>query len=63
MSVFLMVSLLTDAFNNTCPLAHQQFTQHRWSNNQKGWKNLLNNIRLIIQSLICFNLSRVIKEG
>ena len=55
MSAFLMVSLFADAFNDSCPLAHQQFTQHRWWDNQKGWKNLLNNIRLIIQPLICFN--------
>lgn len=55
MSAFLMVSLFADAFNDSCPLADQQFMQHRWWDNQKGWKNLLNNIRLIIQPLICFN--------
>lgn len=55
MSAFLMVSLLADAFNDTCPLAHQQFAQHPWWNNQSGWKHLLNNLRLVIQPLICFN--------
>ena len=55
MSAFLMVSLFADAFNNSCPLAHQQFAQHPWWNNQSGWKHLLNNLRLIIQPLICFN--------
>lgn len=55
MSAFLMVSLFADAFNDTCPLAHQQFAQHPWWNNQSGWKHLLNNLRLIIQPLICFN--------
>lgn len=55
MSVFLMVSLFADAFNDTCPLSHQQFAKHPWWNNQRGWKNLLNNLRLIIQPLICFN--------
>ena len=55
MSAFLMVSLFADQFNDACPLAHQQFTQHPWWNNQSGWKNLLNNLRLIIQPLICFN--------
>jgi SRSO17 transposase len=55
MSAFLMVSLFADPFNDSCPLAHQQFTQHPWWNNQSGWKNLLNNLRLIIQPLICFN--------
>ena len=55
MSAFLMVSLFADPFNNSCPLAHQQFTNHPWWNNQSGWKNLLNNLRLVIQPLICFN--------
>jgi len=55
MSAFLMVSLFADQFNNACPLAHQQFVQHPWWDNQSGWKNLLNNLRLIIQPLICFN--------
>ncbi len=55
MSAFLMVSLFADAFNDACPLAHRQFTRHPWWNNQSGWKHLLNNLRLIIQPLICFN--------
>lgn len=55
MSAFLMVSLFAEQFNDSCPLAHQQFTSHPWWNNQSGWKNLLNNLRLIIQPLICFN--------
>jgi SRSO17 transposase len=55
MSAFLMVSLFADAFNNACPLAHQKFTQHRWWDNQRGGWNLLNNVRLVIQPLICFN--------
>jgi SRSO17 transposase len=55
MSAFLMVSLFADQFNHSCPLAHQQFVQHPGWDNQSGWKNLLNNLRLIIQPLICFN--------
>jgi hypothetical protein len=55
MSAFLMVSLFADAFNDACPIAHQQFAQHPWWNNQSGWKHLFNNLRLIIQPLICFN--------
>ena len=55
MSAFLMVSLFADQFNDCCPLAHQQFVQHLWWDNQSAWKNLLNNLRLIIQPLICFN--------
>lgn len=58
MSAFLMVSLFADTFNDACPLAHQQFAKHSWWNNQSGWKHLLNNLRLIIQPLICFNWLR-----
>ena len=55
MSAFLMVSLFADPSNDSCPLAHQQFAKHSWWDNQSGWKNLLNNLRLVIQPLICFN--------
>ena len=55
MSAFLMVSLFAEAFNDSCPLAHQHFVRHPWWNNQSGWKHLLNNLRLVIQPLICFN--------
>lgn len=55
MSAFLMVSLFAEQFNDCFPLSHQFFVQHPWWDNQKGWKNLLNNLRLIIQPLICFN--------
>lgn len=55
MSAFLMVSLFADVFNDSCPMAQQEFAQHPWWHNQTGWKNLLNNLRLIIQPLICFN--------
>jgi SRSO17 transposase len=56
MSAFLMVSLFADAFNDTCPLVYQKFPQHPWWDNQRGWKNLLNNLRLVIQPFICWNL-------
>jgi SRSO17 transposase len=55
MSAFLMVSLFADQFNDSCPLVHQQFVKHPWWDNQSGWKNFLNNLRLVIQPLICFN--------
>jgi hypothetical protein len=55
MSAFLMVSLFAEPFNDSCPLAHQHFVRHPWWNNQSGWKSLLNNLRLIIQPLVCFN--------
>lgn len=55
MSTFTMVSLFADAFNRECPLSHQVFAQHPWWDNQQGWKNLLNNLRLIIEPWISFN--------
>jgi hypothetical protein len=55
MSAFLMVSLFADTFNNSCPLTHRPFAQHPWWNQQRGWKHLLNNLRLILQPLICSN--------
>lgn len=55
MSAFTMVSLFADAFNRECPLSHQVFTQHVWWDNQRGWKNLLNNLRLVIEPWISFN--------
>ncbi|WP_088889568.1 IS701 family transposase [Leptolyngbya ohadii] len=55
MSAFLMVRLFAEQFNDCCPLSHQVLARHPWWDNQKGWKNLLNNLRLIIQPLICYN--------
>jgi hypothetical protein len=33
-----------------------KFSEHTWWDENKGWKNLLNNLRLIIQPFIFFNL-------
>jgi SRSO17 transposase len=43
MSAFTMASLFADVFNPECPLSGQVSTQHPWWDNQRGWKNLLNN--------------------
>lgn len=58
MSAFTMVSLFADAFNTECPLSHQMFTQHSWWDNQRGWKNLLNNLRLVLEPWVSFNRLR-----
>lgn len=55
MSAFTMVSLFADAFNAECPLSHQVFAQHPWWDNQRGWKNLLNNLRLVVEPSIAFH--------
>jgi hypothetical protein len=34
MSAFLMVSLFAEQCNDACPLAHQQFVQPAWWDNQ-----------------------------
>ncbi len=55
MSAFTMVCLFAQQFNTHCPITHQIFARHPWWQNQTGWKNLLNNLRLILQPLICRN--------
>ena len=64
MSAYLMVSLHSQALNNyleselntpTDPVV-AKFPEHDWWDFGKGWKNLLNNLRLVIQTFIFFNL-------
>jgi hypothetical protein len=50
-----VVASFADAFNDFCPMAHRPFAQHPWWNRQRGWKNLLNNLRLVIKPSICSN--------
>lgn len=60
MSAYLMISLNTKVFGSlsqsqTAPDSnevHQDFPRHPHWNHQRGWKNTLNNLRLIIQPLI-----------
>lgn len=64
MSAYLMVSLHADVFNANEPTEADKkmdnlrsiFSIHPWWDPGKGWKNLLNNLRLIIQPFISFNL-------
>jgi len=64
MSAYLMVSLHSQALNNTPPQGMDQptdpvvakFKEHEWWNKGQGWKNVLNNLRLVIQPFILFNL-------
>jgi SRSO17 transposase len=53
-SAYLMVSLQSHVFN-TKPKqqsSKQRFSQHKWWDGGKGWKNHLNNLRLIIQPFV-----------
>lgn len=64
MSAYLMVSLHSQVLNNhpelgvnkpTDPVV-AKFKEHDWWDFGLGWKNLLNNLRLVIQPFIFFNL-------
>lgn len=64
MSAYLMVSLHAQVLNHT-PSQHinqpidpvvAKFQEHDWWDSGQGWKNLLNNLRLIIQPYQFFNL-------
>jgi SRSO17 transposase len=63
MSAYLMVSLqseqLSEGKEATLDLAKpakEEMKNHPWWNEGKGWKNILNNLRLFIQPLCYFNL-------
>ena len=64
MSAYLMVSLQTEVLNNISDKGLQQptdpvvskFPEHQLWDEGKGWKNLLNNLRLVIQPYQFFNL-------
>ena len=64
MSAYLMVSLQSDVLNSKDPSEadsetdniRQRFSTHAWRDSRKEWKNILNNLPLVIQPFICFNL-------
>lgn len=67
MSAYLMVSLHSKALNPSQEIGHDtaepnldnitsKFATHKWWDTGIGWKNLLNNLRLIIQPFVLFNL-------
>ena len=71
MSAYLMVSLHSQVLNNhpeqgvnkpTDPVV-AKFPEHDWWDEGSGWKNLLNNLRLVIQPFIFFNLLKPWRAG
>jgi SRSO17 transposase len=66
MSAYLLVSLHTSALyptdvqTDTQTASHesQQFSSHRYWNQELGWKSWLNNLRLVLQPFVFFNLLR-----
>ncbi|MBD0345400.1 MAG: IS701 family transposase [Coleofasciculus sp. Co-bin14] len=64
-SAYLMVSLQSKIFKgadartqvtSTLDKLEAKFRQHQWWDEGQGWKNILNNLRLIIQPVIFFHL-------
>lgn len=55
-SAYLMVSLHSEQIRLSDPEPQLEIASHPWWDNGKGWKNILNNLRLVIQPFILFNL-------
>jgi SRSO17 transposase len=55
-SAYLMVSLHSEQMQPSPPTSPSKLTQHPWWDDNKGWKNILNNLRLVVQPFILFNL-------
>ncbi len=67
MSAYLTVSLHSDSLypqtdfqrsNEPSVMVVKKFSNHPWWDEGTGWKNLLNNLRLILQPFVLFNLIR-----
>jgi SRSO17 transposase len=67
MSAYLLVSLHSDSLypqtdfqrsNKPSVMVVKKFSNHPWWDEGTGWKNLLNNLRLILQPFVLFNLIR-----
>lgn len=56
MSAYLMVCLHNDSFNPSVKKVPDSFQEHEGWDERKAWKNWLNNLQLIRQPLISFNL-------
>ena len=64
MSAYLLISLHSQVLNNPKSLGINQsielvvnkFREHEWWDKGAGWKNILNNLRLILQPFTLFNL-------
>ncbi|MGL5509700.1 MAG: IS701 family transposase [Microcoleaceae cyanobacterium] len=55
MSAYLLVCLHSDSFNPLVIPTPEIYQKHDWFDLGQGWKNHLNNIRLILSPCICFN--------
>lgn len=55
-SAYLMVSLHSEQMRSSPPQSQSRLADHPWWDDGKGWKNILNNLRLILQPFTLFNL-------
>jgi len=66
MSAYLLVSLHSTSLytksdfqeDNKLSVVVKKFSRHPWWDEGTGWKNLLNNLRLVLQPFVLFNLIR-----
>jgi hypothetical protein len=56
MSAYLLISLHSENFNPSLASVPDNLQKHERWDHGKGWKNILNNVRLVMQPSICFNL-------
>lgn len=64
MSAYLLISLHSQVLNNhkslginqSIELVVNKFREHEWWDKRADWKNILNNLRLILQPFTFFNL-------
>ena len=56
MSAYLMISLHSNSLNQSLSSVPDKFQEHQLWDVKKGWENLLNNLHLVIQPFVYFNL-------
>jgi SRSO17 transposase len=56
MSAYLMICLHCDSLHRSVSTVPEPYQRHQLWNPEKGWKNWLNNLRLILQPSLSFNL-------
>jgi SRSO17 transposase len=55
-STYLLVSLHSEQLLKFPPQSESNFSSHPWWDKRNGWNNILNNLRLILQPFVLFNL-------
>jgi SRSO17 transposase len=55
-SAYLLVSLHSEQLLKLPPQSESSFSSHPWWEQGNGWNNILNNLRLILQPFVLFNL-------